>query len=187
MRCFAIIVLLVVVCALIGMGVLFLGVYDVAATSPHSKPIVWAADILVDHSVERRAANLELGSLSEPSLLPEGAEHYKEMCEVCHGGPGVPETAIAEGLQPEPPHLAKEEMEWNDSEIFWIVKHGLKSAGMPAFGPTHSDDELKAITAFVKRLRAMSPEDYAAYARESGEESGEGHEHGAQSEGQGHH
>lgn len=36
-------------------------------------------------------------------------------------------------------------------------------AGMPTFGPTHSDDEIWGIVAFLGRLAAMSPEEYASW------------------------
>jgi hypothetical protein len=78
-KCFGVIVLLAVACALVGLGGLYLGIYDVAATKPHSKLVVWTAGVLVDRSVERRAGEGGPVNLSDPSLLTEGAEHYKAM------------------------------------------------------------------------------------------------------------
>ena len=44
-------------------------------------------------------------------------------------------------------------------EVYWILEHGIKLAGMPAFGPTHGEDELWAITAFVEQLPEMSAQE----------------------------
>ncbi len=187
MKCFGIIILLVVACALVGLAVLYLGVYNVAATEPHSKLVDWTAGVLVQRSVERRAGNAPLEGLDDPALLAMGAEHYKAMCQVCHGGPGLPDAEIAQGLEPRPPNLARAELPWSDAQLLWIVKHGLKSAGMPAFGPTHTERQLKAMTAFVKKLYNMSPQEYAEYGGEPGGESPGGtHEHGAEADTTGH-
>src|SRR3546814_1339013 len=37
--------------------------------------------------------------------------------------------------------------------------------GMPAWGPTHRDDELWAITAFLLRLPELTPEEYQSLTR----------------------
>src|SRR3546814_10992226 len=37
--------------------------------------------------------------------------------------------------------------------------------GMPAWGPTHRDDELWAITAFLLRLPELSPEEYRSMTK----------------------
>lgn len=34
-----------------------------------------------------------------------GAAIYREHCEVCHGAPGMQQSAIAKGMFPKPPHL----------------------------------------------------------------------------------
>jgi hypothetical protein len=105
-------------------------------------------------------------------MLRHGFDEYREMCVACHGAPGVERGALGKGINPEPPDLAKESAEWSDRELFWITKHGIKMAGMPAFGITHSDEELWGIVAFVRRLESMSPEEYRRLAGE-----GETHAH----------
>jgi hypothetical protein len=47
------------------------------------------------------------------------------------------------------------------AQVYWIAKHGVKMAGMPAFGPSHDDHTLWSVAAFVKELPAMTPERYA--------------------------
>ena len=49
---------------------------------------------------------------------------------------------------------------WTDAELFWIIKNGIKDTGMPALGPTHGDEEMWGVTAFVKQLPNTSPEEY---------------------------
>ena len=52
------------------------------------------------------------------------------------------------------------ENDWNDRELFWIIKNGIKMSGMPSFGKTHSDEQIWEIVAFTKHLSALSPRDY---------------------------
>ena len=64
------------------------------------------------------------------------------------------------GFIRQPPDLAKAAPLYSPAELFWIVKHGIKMTGMPAW-TDHSDDELWATVAFVEKLPGMSEQDYA--------------------------
>ena len=46
------------------------------------------------------------------------------------------------------------------AEQFWIVKHGVKMTGMPAWGVTHDDELLWDVVAFVRKLPELTPEQY---------------------------
>ena len=89
-----------------------------------------------------------------------GTEHFADHCAICHGAPGVPKGEIARGLYPQPPDLAVTSKRYTGSELFWIIKHGIKMTGMPAW-TDHSDDELWATVAFIEKLPGMTEKDYA--------------------------
>ena len=72
----------------------------------------------------------------------------------------MPKGDIANGLYPQPPDLAVTAGVYSDGELFWILKHGIKMTGMPAWSD-HSDAELWATVAFIKKLPDMSEQDYA--------------------------
>jgi hypothetical protein len=69
----------------------------------------------------------------------------------------------------------------SNAEIYWIVKHGIKMTGMPAFGPTHDEPELWGLVALVGEMATITPEGYARKieAACSGRQTGNGHTHGA--------
>ncbi|HET9582377.1 MAG TPA: cytochrome c [Gemmatimonadota bacterium] len=154
-----------------GLALVYSGVYDVAATQPHSRAARWVLGTLMERSVRSRAGDVPVPPAESEELLAMGFHHYDEMCAVCHGAPGVERGEIGEGMEPEPPALAEEAGEWTLPEIFWITSQGIKMAGMPAFRPTHSEEELWGISMFVKRLPEM---DAAEYARLREEARGEG-------------
>jgi mono/diheme cytochrome c family protein len=162
------------------------GVYDVAATAPDSGLVAWALEATQHASIERRSEEIEVPPLDRPEQLSEGLIHYHEMCVTCHGAPGVPASEVGKGLNPFPPELVEEAGEEEPGELYWIVKNGVKMTGMPAFGPTHSDEQLWAIVAFMRRMPEMSPEEYAQAVQEAGlagrageaaERAGAGEEH----------
>jgi mono/diheme cytochrome c family protein len=158
-------VLVFVVGALVFISV---GAYNVAATAPHTPLARWLMNTTQKRSVAARVDDVPAQPPVDSAMLRQGFEEYREMCVACHGAPGVERDALGKGINPEPPDLAKESAEWSDRELFWITKHGIKMAGMPAFGVTHSDEELWRIVAFLRRLESMSPEEYARLAGEGG-------------------
>lgn len=117
------------------------------------------------HSTMRRSVSRHAGSIPRQQPFTEaqvqaGSEEYVAMCAGCHGAPGKMRSATGKGLQPLPPDLARAAEDWRSEEVFWIVKNGIKMTGMPAFGPTHSDQTLWNIVAFVKALPNMSANQY---------------------------
>ena len=43
--------------------------------------------------------------------------------------------------------------------MFWVIKNGIKMTGMPAWAD-HSDEEIWATVAFLKKLPGMTPAEY---------------------------
>ena len=72
-----------------------------------------------------------------------GAQVYKDNCEVCHGLPGQPATAIAHGMFPKPPELMQGKGVTDDEpgETYWKVVHGIRLTGMPGFRGSLSDTQ----------------------------------------------
>jgi mono/diheme cytochrome c family protein len=152
----------------VGLIVVYTGAYNVAATEEHSSLGRWAFDTTFHRSVKARASSIEPPA-NLNAMLDRGAGEYKEMCQHCHGGPGAERDEWANGMRPRPPHLTEEAPEWEAEEVFWLIKHGAKMTGMPAFGPTHSDEVLWGLAAMVKALPAMTPERYAALGEQRAE------------------
>jgi mono/diheme cytochrome c family protein len=78
---------------------------------------------------------------------------------------------MSKGLYPAPPNLSKQEDEHGHDHAdgdpaqsaqrqFWIIKHGIKASGMPAWGATHDDQRIWAMVAFLQKLPELNPEQY---------------------------
>ncbi|MDP1559548.1 MAG: cytochrome c [Nitrosomonas sp.] len=168
---------------LIGIIALGSGAYNMAATEKHwaitEKIIEWVRE----SSIEARAKDLEVPPLDDASALVTGAEHYDAMCVGCHLAPGRAQTELALGLYPQAPVFHKREPLTDATEIldhareyFWVIKNGLKMTAMPAWGLSHDDDVIWAMTAFVLKISGMTPQRYEELIIGSNE--GHAHEEG---------
>lgn len=158
-----------VVTLLIALGVLFaagLGIYvysggyPVGADIPHSGLVFWLLGAVRDRGIAAQARNIRVpADLDSLQRLSDGAGQYATMCSGCHLAPGYESSEIWKGLYPQPPQLPHG-IDLTPAEIFWVVKHGLKFSGMPAWGKSHSDNEIWNVTAFVLKLPHLTAAQY---------------------------
>lgn len=110
----------------------------------------------------------------DKALVAVGQRVYASHCAICHGAnlEGQPNwrQRLPNGRMPAPPHDAAGHT-WHhpDALLFGIVKEGLVpgkyappryESDMPAFGGRLSDDEIRAVLAYVK---STWPEQQLAY------------------------
>ncbi|WP_338243395.1 c-type cytochrome [Aurantiacibacter hainanensis] len=167
---------------LVALLVILTGGYNVAATERHTPVGAWALNTNFVNSVQGHAADITAPELTR-AMVDAGAPEYKSMCAHCHGGVGESRAGWAEGMRPKPPALARVADQWSASEVYWLVDHGAKMTGMPAFGATHDEETMWNITAFVKAMPRMGEAQYAAYSSEHGggsEEAGHSHAPGTE-------
>lgn len=158
------------------------GSYNIAATAPHWEITSTFIEALRDRSVGAHSEGIQVPDLNDPQLVDAAFSHYHGMCRLCHGAPQHPPEEFASGLYPAPPSMAAGHIqeERNNAEIYWIVKNGLKMTGMPAFGPTHNENELWGLVALAQEMPRMSPEQYRRKidAMDTQGEMGHEHDHG---------
>ncbi len=173
---------LAVVAALALSGFVFIqsGLYNVTAMEEHSDLGQWALHTTMEKSVQARAEAIDVPlNLSSEAMVGQGARAYDQLCAACHLKPGQDNTLLRQGLNPMPPSLV-EKSHFGPAEQFWIIRNGIKMTGMPAWGKTHADDALWALTAFVQKLPELSEADYNKLVQvaAAGAEDGHDHDHG---------
>lgn len=158
------------------------GIYNIAATAPHWDITLSFIEMLRDRSIAVRSDNIQAPNLSDPKLEEAAFSHYHGMCRLCHGAPEYEREEFAKGLYPSPPSMTAGHIQQmrSDTEIYWIVKHGIKMTGMPAFGPTHKEEELWGLTALAKKMPRITAEQYRRQLGAAGaeEDKSQGHTHG---------
>jgi mono/diheme cytochrome c family protein len=151
----------------IGAGVYFFGGhYSVAANAEESAIVKWLLVQVRKASVAGHATDKPPVSLDDAAVVREGARAYAQRgCVKCHGAPGVPWDKFSEGLRPDPPDLKKIVAERTPEQLFWVIKNGIRMTGMPSFGATGvPDQEIWAMTAFVKKLPSVSEADFKSWS-----------------------
>ena len=166
----------------IGGGLIYIysGAYNIAATESHTGVGRWLLSTIKVESIQAHAEPAAESPPPDSSLIQEGFHNFQEMCVVCHGAPGVEPGWMGKGMRPDPPKLSEAVTMYSEGELRWILRHGIKMAGMPALAPTHSDRQIQSILAFIQTLPDTSPEEYAAMrrtAQQQGQETGHEHTH----------
>ncbi|MBO9662183.1 MAG: cytochrome c [Dokdonella sp.] len=155
-----------------GVAVVYSGVYDVAADVPHTRPVYAVLELARERSIAARAGRLEVpDGLDDPARIRRGAGNYDAMCTGCHLKPGAQPTELSRGLYPAPPDLTRTSVPV--AQAFWVIKHGIKASGMPAWGRSMGDEHLWNMAAFVRQLPQLDRAAYDALVAGS-----EGHSHG---------
>jgi len=145
--------------------VVYMGAYDIAADSPHSQAVFWFMTTIRERSVAAGAKGIVAPpNLTDPKRIASGTAQYEEMCSGCHLAPGMKKTEISQGLYPRAPELRRGSS-LSPAEEFWVVKHGLKMTGMPAWGVTHNDEILWDIVAFLRKMPALTADQYQALVK----------------------
>lgn len=134
---------------LLGFLVATAGVVPLEASGGH----FWVTEQLLQYgkhrSVATHARGVELPRLDLPWQVLKGAGHYEIGCRPCHGSPGFPPPPVATAMLPPPPDLADRVRYYSPAELFYVVKHGIKLTGMPAWPTQQRDDEVAAVVAFL--------------------------------------
>jgi mono/diheme cytochrome c family protein len=152
---------MVVVLLLLGGAGAFLvhtGRLPVAATTPPDV-VDRVAMTAKFTAVQRNGSRQQVKLPTDAASVARGRDHYIENCLPCHGAPGVKAAEFAEGMNPRPPDIDGPLQTYDDSQLFWVIKNGLRATGMPAFGVNHTDEEIAAIAAFVRRTPHLTPEE----------------------------
>lgn len=139
---------------------LWTGGFDAAASSPRSRLAYWPVRVALARQLERGAGAVGTPPKSDGRRLIFGYRQYDADCAACHGAPDQPRALWAKSMNPEPPDLTETDKRWSEKELYWLICHGVKMTGMPAFGVHRTDDEIWDLALFVSALPGMRPETY---------------------------
>ncbi|MEK0084898.1 c-type cytochrome [Benzoatithermus flavus] len=147
--------------ALGGFLVAWSGLVSVAASSGHWPPVAWFLHFTMRQAVDTQSMGIEPpAGLDDPHRVALGAAHFASGCAPCHGAPGEPQSPIALEMTPHPPSLPPKIPSWEPRHLFWIVQHGVKFSGMPAWATQARPDEVWSVVAFLLRLPELDAVGY---------------------------
>ena len=134
-----------------------LGLMPVSADGAHSRlearimPTVLHASIVRHTSGETNPV-----SLNEDNLKA-GVDTYKAMCVRCHSTPEGKPSIYGQSFYPPAPQLPTGMSQYTDSQLFWVIKHGIRNTGMPAWGSMLADEEIWQLVSLLRNSQDLPP------------------------------
>jgi thiosulfate dehydrogenase len=166
----------IIVGIIVGVLLVIFGIYFYFAGG-HAPVATKGPEMPFEHKLAHMAQDAYLDKLPHPKpAVPEdeasflaGAKVYKENCAVCHGLPGEPKTAIADGMFPSPPQLFRGTGVTDDEawETYWKVSGGIRMTGMPGFAEHLGETKMWQVSVLVKNADKISPAVKAELASET--------------------
>ena len=137
------------------LAVVKLGLMPVSADGNHSRLEARVMPSVL-HAAIAKQAPLQTNpvSLSEDNLK-SGATTYKAMCARCHSTPQGNPSVYGQSFYPPAPQLSGGMSTYTESQLFWIIKHGIRNTGMPAWGSMLSDEEIWQIVNLLKNSQDL--------------------------------
>jgi thiosulfate dehydrogenase len=117
----------------------------------------YLASTALDASVSRAASGLSSPYPESDDNLVDGMNIYVSNCASCHGTLDRRTSDIGVALYPPAPQLILHPLDDSESHVFYVVKHGVRRTGMPAWGEILSDRSLWEVSAFLTRLQKLPP------------------------------
>lgn len=139
------------------------GWYNVGALAPHWQFAYTFLEYGMHESVRHHARDVVGTAPKDIASLRAGAALYRANCVACHGGPGVAVANFAKSMQPVPGPLIDAARRWKSKEMYWIVRHGIKTSGMPAWQYHMSDQQIWQVVGFLSALPHLTPRQFSGF------------------------
>ena len=133
------------------------GYIDFAADHPPSLLETKFAMAAVDASTEKRAPRSSDPVAPTDDNIAAGAKLYLDHCAGCHGIPSNPDSQFSRSFYPAVPAFFKDSPDMPEAQNFYIVQHGIRWTGMPAWGQTLSDDQIWQVVLFLSNIEKLPP------------------------------
>lgn len=93
--------------------------------------------------------------------VSNGLAHFADHCASCHANDGGGNTGMGKGLFPPAPDMRLPATQTlTDGELFYIIEHGVRFTGMPAWstGTEEGEEASWHLVNFIRQLPQLTPE-----------------------------
>jgi mono/diheme cytochrome c family protein len=115
------------------------------------------AMVASDASMERRAPAIQNPLTPTEDTLVAGAKLYRDNCAGCHGSSADPDAAMGHAFNPPAPQFMSDSADMADNENFYIIQHGIRWTGMPAWKSKFNDTQVWQLVTFLKKMDKLPP------------------------------
>ena len=111
----------------------------------------------VDASTERHAAERKNPTPATEENLVAGAQLYLNHCAGCHGVPSNPDPPFGRSFYPPVPAFFKDAPDMPENQNFYIIAHGVRWTGMPAWNKTLTEAQIWQVVTFLTNIEKLPP------------------------------
>jgi len=122
--------------------------------SPMEAKLAMAA---VDASTDRRAPEGKNPIQPTEENIAAGAKIYLDHCAGCHGVPSNPDSQFARSFNPPAPGFFHDAPDMPENQNFYIIQHGIRWTGMPAWKQTLDETQTWQVVTFLSNLEKLPP------------------------------
>lgn len=133
------------------------GYVDFSADQKPSPSETHLAMAAVDASTDRHAADLKNPLQPTDETLAAGAILFRDHCAGCHGTPSNPDSQFSRSFNPPVPQFFKEGSDMADNQSFYIIQHGIRWTGMPAWNKTLNENQAWQLVTFLGHIEKLPP------------------------------
>jgi mono/diheme cytochrome c family protein len=111
-------------------------------------------DEWVDEHASKQANPLQptMGNIMDGSMT------YDKNCAMCHGSLKEPNSPMRRNFYPPVPQLMAHTPDDPDSNLFYVIKYGVRYTAMPGWEGVLSDDDIWKTVIFIKNSGQMKSE-----------------------------
>lgn len=100
--------------------------------------------------------------LSNEESVRSGVAHFADHCATCHANDGSGNTEMGKGMFPPAPDMrVAATQDLSDGALFYIIEHGIRFTGMPAWGTGTVEGEEGSwhLVNFIRHLPGLTAEE----------------------------
>ncbi len=135
-----------------------LGFLDLRADIPVNSVDKAIAMPSIDASVGRLASKVQNPVPASDSNLVTGMKIYQTNCSMCHGDIVHPHAQFANALYPRAPQFVEDAPNMPENQNFFILQHGIRWTGMPAWKESLNDHQMWQVTTFLSHMDKLPPQ-----------------------------
>jgi mono/diheme cytochrome c family protein len=112
----------------------------------------------LDASLDRHASDARNPLAATEVNLLAGMKVYQTNCAGCHGDIHQPQAAFGNSFYPRAPQFMEDKPDMPENQNFYIIQHGVRLTGMPAWCSLLSQQQLWQVTTFLTHMDKLPPQ-----------------------------
>ena len=109
----------------------------------------------VDAATDRRAPDVKNPLAPTEENIVSGAHIYFDHCAGCHGVPSNPDSQFGRSFNPPVPAFFKDTPDMPENQNFYIVQHGIRWTGMPAWKNMLNETQIWQVVTFMSNIEKL--------------------------------